>query len=985
MPAALPDWAVAVEEAVALAAARGARPPGATDSWAEAFAVPFRPFLAAAGERLLAGGGRCLTPAQADLGLIGQAFTNALGRQLARLAVRTMLAELDAARARGVLAGADGRQRFDAFLRQQCTRDRLAALFGDYPVLGRLLGTASQLAAEASLEMLTRLAADHAVLVETLFGGTDPGPVVAIEPGRGDRHGRGRSVTVLSFAGGGKVIYKPTDMRAYLLFCEIARWVSAQIPGCALRTAGIVTGQGYGWLEFIAHESLPRPGAASDFYRRAGLLLAALYAANGADIHGENLIAAGDQPVVVDAETLLHPLVAAPLVTGDDPAAQALAASVHHTGLLPCVVADEHGVADRSGLGGGQDGTNEADVLDWDPPASDDTRLVWRAAPVSAMRNRPRIRGGVIEPAEYETAVLEGFRLGYEAIAGSGREFAALLEASSAIEVRVVVRASAGYARMLEELTHPDMLHDARDREAALAGLQELSADHPLWRRLARHEIIDLWAGDIPRLTSRPAARDIWTSAGERLPDLLERPGLDCALEKIAAMSEVDRRDQEWIISATLASRRPTAGHDSPQPAGGPVTPTAAEPGRLLTAACGLADQLVARGMTGGEASGQPRVNWIGLQLVDRSRWMVLPMGAGLADGYLGVALFLAQLADLTGVDRYADVARRAVSPLPRLLDSLAGRPDLLCALGCGLTEGMGGISYGLTRVATLLDDPVIKGWAGEAASLTAAVCRLTEPPPGWSDGSAGCLAAMTAVRSEAGFAVAGDAAGMCAGLLTDLVEHTGGRCVSGGTVPRGFAAGPAGVGWALTQFAARGAGQRYSDAGHRALRCARELAARAENAGPAGWCSGTAGVLTASACLMDGAGRRSAALALAGRPLTRDLSLCHGELGIADALNVLAAQHPDAVPASARRNLAGLILGAVSQYRLACGTPGGIATPGLLSGLAGIGYGLLRLGFAQRVPSALFLEPGGGHTVQPDPALGNQPSQRPVGQSRRE
>jgi lantibiotic modifying enzyme len=30
----------------------------------------------------------------------------------------------------------------------------------------------------------------------------------------------------------------------------------------------------------------------------------------------------------------------------------------------------------------------------------------------------------------------------------------------------------------------------------------------------------------------------------------------------------------------------------------------------------------------------------------------------------------------------------------------------------------------------------------------------------------------------------------------------------------------------------------------------------------------------------------------------------------------------------------------------------------GLLNGLAGIGYGLLRLGFAHRVPSILLLEP---------------------------
>jgi lantibiotic modifying enzyme len=86
-----------------------------------------------------------------------------------------------------------------------------------------------------------------------------------------------------------------------------------------------------------------------------------------------------------------------------------------------------------------------------------------------------------------------------------------------------------------------------------------------------------------------------------------------------------------------------------------------------------------------------------------------------------------------------------------------------------------------------------------------------------------------------------------------------------------------------------------------------------------------------------------------------RDLSLCHGELGIAE---VLAA-----VPGceTARRRHAGLILDAIDRYGPCCGTPDGVPTPGLLSGLAGIGYGLLRLGYPARVPSALLLEPVGG------------------------
>jgi lantibiotic modifying enzyme len=41
------------------------------------------------------------------------------------------------------------------------------------------------------------------------------------------------------------------------------------------------------------------------------------------------------------------------------------------------------------------------------------------------------------------------------------------------------------------------------------------------------------------------------------------------------------------------------------------------------------------------------------------------------------------------------------------------------------------------------------------------------------------------------------------------------------------------------------------------------------------------------------------------------------------------------------------------------CGVPGNVATPGLLTGQAGIGYGLLRLAAPHQVPSILLFQPG--------------------------
>ena len=56
-------------------------------------------------------------------------------------------------------------------------------------------------------------------------------------------------------------------------------------------------------------------------------------------------------------------------------------------------------------------------------------------------------------------------------------------------------------------------------------------------------------------------------------------------------------------------------------------------------------------------------------------------------------------------------------------------------------------------------------------------------------------------------------------------------------------------------------------------------------------------------------------------------------------------------------RQLAGSILREVDATGWRCGVPGGVETPGLMTGLAGIGYQLLRLADSEKVPSLLLME----------------------------
>jgi lantibiotic modifying enzyme len=88
-----------------------------------------------------------------------------------------------------------------------------------------------------------------------------------------------------------------------------------------------------------------------------------------------------------------------------------------------------------------------------------------------------------------------------------------------------------------------------------------------------------------------------------------------------------------------------------------------------------------------------------------------------------------------------------------------------------------------------------------------------------------------------------------------------------------------------------------------------------------------------------------------------RNHSLCHGDLGNLELVTVAAEtlDRPDWAERAGR--IAGGILAGLRERGPLFGLPGRTEPPGMMTGLAGIGYGLLRLAAPERVPSVLILE----------------------------
>ncbi|MEV6823943.1 type 2 lanthipeptide synthetase LanM family protein [Amycolatopsis sp. NPDC051102] len=918
-----PGWALLTDDVLAALPAEGDWPAPVGADGDRVFRHAVLPFLAATRSLLVS------RVAAAEP--VWPGVETWLCGQLTALAARTFVLELHSAKKAGLLRGATGRDRFVDFLRLLGSRDHLTGVLTRHPLLARLLAQTCLRTADAVAELLTRFAADHAQLRAGLLAGSTA-ELSELTLGAGDVHSGGRAVAVLGFADGRRLVYKPRPLGLLARWGDLLRWFAQVRPGLAPRPLGVLARDGYGWAEYVPARPCADQAGVELFYRRQGALLALLYALDATDMHCENLIAAGDQPMLVDVETLFHPAFTALTRNGPDPAAAALRRSVARTALLPTLMLGEHGALDVSAFGGGNGEPSPVEVPHWAGAGTDDMRLAHGPLPYAGGANRPVLAGAEVDAGMYRQSLLSGFRAAYESLVDRRAELlGGVLDAFAGEEIRLVMRPTQVYVTLLTAATHPAHLTAGAARPAAFASLAE---DHGKAHlpTLVSHEITELCAGDVPVFTTAAGSVDVTTGTGEVLPGLLAASGLDQARAKIAQLCAEDLREQEWFVEATLATRRPEVRHRAGAPLPGAVAAVVPDSQHLLALASAIGDDLVARA-----AHDDGRANWVGLELLDGRHWLVLPMGAGLAEGYCGTALFLAQLGRLTGTARYSELAAKAVRTLPMLVEVLAEHPELAREVGSGGFFGLGGICYALARLASLLGDSALAACLPAAIAATAAADAAA--PAGVGEGTAGALAAMHAVHAESGLP---EAAELAATLS---------RRLAGAPRPAapGFLWGAAGVDWAL----GRG-GRTAVDA----------------VSGDLGWCSGVAGRVLAAAAARGQAGpppgpatqaADSFSAAVAARPPSADQSLCHGELGTLETLVVLAGQgHEPSV--SALRRATSRLVGAVEGHGLQCGTPHGVASPGLLTGTGGIGFGLLRVGFAEQVPSVLLLEPSGRH-----------------------
>jgi type 2 lantibiotic biosynthesis protein LanM len=892
---------------------------------------------------------------------------------------RLLVLELNAARETKKINGDSPEQRWQQFLdlsAQQSFWDDLAT---HYPSLWRVSVIARN-RCMAALRFAQRWTADRHRLKDLCNG--EPDELNELRFGAGDSHCSGATVAMVGGAGW-RVVYKPRSSAIDSALRGYIAGIAEDHGGpLSIRVPEIVDCSDYGWAEFVTHRFAAGNDELLSFYRGIGHLLALMRLLSGSDLHAENVIAQGGSPVVVDCETLFTPKIPpSPSGYGGafDRSIGLIARTVLSIGLLPSrgenlgfrgvdnsavgMLSGQQPVQRQQGIVGA--GTDEAYV----GPILVET-------PVS--QNHPSAGPAL---AEYWPEVLRGFddltaTLQRLDTAGS---LWPRMQAFEGCRIRVVLRATEVYAEIGRMLWHPVSLHNPEPaQQRAFELLEKMAANvsmAPSDPAVMHAEIDELLEGDIPYFSCVAREGRLHGPRGTSwLPP--------CHLVE-AALSDWRSADlalERRVIQASLMSAYSNDGWTS---RGTSIMRTHRRGGDLEARRRRQVAQIIQAIVTNAIYGDDGSVAWIA-PVLTATGWSMQPLQQDFYNGISGLALLFGAYLRETAAGRTDSIneLNKLFAAALHTLHLAEAKRESLGDEGLKLRPDPPGAYLGLgSQIWTYI---VLAHWELDGGDGLQRARKLADQIPEAAavdevhdllSGSAGAIVPLLALAGKTGDKSYVRMASQLGDLLRERAEHRNGQacwpCSNSRQGMGGFAHGVTGIGWALTQLARATGNARHEELAQQAFAFEdalfdeqeqnwRDLRKLGDPTTMAAWCHGAVGIglahLNLDSTLTHAATRkllRRSAAATWRMGMGQNHCACHGDLGAWELLDqaIAVGEAPEELSSS---YLLDMILSSLEQHGPSCGMRGKAFAPGLLPGLGGVAYQLLRAHPEHDLPSIL-------------------------------
>ncbi len=846
-------------------------------------------------------------------------------------------------------------------------------LWKQYPVLARVISSVLLNFEDSVIELIDRTIKDLELLQQLSLYQDLPLVIKSLHIGAGDKHNRGRSSCIIESSTGNKIVYKPRSAETDELLRQILETITEASPNLPFQSPKYRDSHTHSWFEYINNSPCQNEAEIKEAYQKIGGLCALVFLLGGNDCHVENLICNRAAPIIIDAETILHPhssrlFEASSLPSAVKQALLELSQGVESTGFVPRVTGEVEGVGifDLSALGGTGIQQTPYRVLSWDYSHNNKPTYQYDHMSFKVDNSLPRLEGEASNSLLYAKDILQGFEEYYKVILSQRNKLLCELPTRAAsIDGRFVLRPTMFYEQVSAILAMPNHLMSGIDWSIAGDRLIIPFLDgkgDPKSLALLDDELNCILEGDVPYFSAKFGSKDLQYNIDKVAAGYLEKSALDCAKERLQAASITKLQKERKRLAVSLGEYTSSTIVKSVD-----WGESECNDSELINEAVHIGELVLQEACHGDDGG----LTWLvpTSNIVDYKRIGYRPPSSCLYAGSSGILLFFSALFEATQDQRWYDLSLKVLKGS----EWISGVPSRISLFepGLGLGAGISSAAYALHIAGNYLKMPTL---TDRAIQITTAITHSLIERDNMLDvltGSAGALHALSALyddthTNELLLRIQMLADHLVANRVTS--EHHGRAWKSIVKNPlTGFSHGAAGISLALLRAFKFTADERYRKAalegieyenslidpvnGHWADLRDERTSSRDRAEISCKWCHGACGIGISRVAICKLFPELQAALQPdINRSLKLTLELqaedndcpCCGNLGCLELL----LQAGSDLRAKAKRRLAWLYQLRKKQVIWQCKpfTSADIINPGLFQGLSGVGYQLLRI-----------------------------------------
>lgn len=591
----------------------------------------------------------------ADMPGVCGSYLHSLFGKLARICIRILIYELHVSKSKGELPAGDQKEEYRMFCAKAADPGWRKKLEEKYPLLERSVSEIISGCGQLWLDALNRLEADREA-IERILCGKPFGSVMNITGDIADSHRGGQSVLKVHLDNGCVILYKPHSIDNEQMFEDFAEYLgkACNLPMFCLKR---ICGDNYGWEACVERKECKTEEEIRRFYRRTGMYLFIFYLLGTNDIHGENVIAHGEYPVVVDMENILGIQKNTDSSNIMEQMRLYLQTSVLASGMLPSAKWQQEGRnVNISGIGGGGRARLPFRIPVIMGAGTSDIRITYRYPEFEPDENAPMLRGKCISPEQYEQDILAGFAEAWNYVMGYTEAAAEQLEKLQDLKSRYLLADTQRYAMCLNSSYHPSLMTDGGDRQLYLYTIcYGRNLKQPGALELIQSEIKDMSMHDIPYFYFQGNSRHLYNSEGKPAKDYFAHTSYEQMRGRLYGLSEADLEHQKRLIHITL-----TAGKEvrvNRKLTGKPrLTRELSGKEAYPKLAAKVMERLFDEAVYFGD---KPVWYVVNMASFGASGWQIEPMHMYLYGGVMGIALLGRLMETYTGSETYARVSCR--------------------------------------------------------------------------------------------------------------------------------------------------------------------------------------------------------------------------------------------------------------------------------------------------------------------------------------